>query len=93
MLEDLYEKGRRFLRTRAAAYQRIFLGHGVDTDVVLADLATFCRADQSTFHADHSISDRLDGRREVWLRIAQHLHLTESELWALYGNKHLPTKE
>jgi hypothetical protein len=36
------------------------------------------------------VSDRLDGRREVWLRIASHLNLTEEQLWELYGSKTLP---
>jgi len=26
----------------------------------------------------------LDGRREVWLRIQQHLQLSEDALWKLY---------
>jgi hypothetical protein len=52
---------------------------------VLADLAKFCRANESTFHTDHAVSDRLDGRREVWLRISQHLHLSTDDLMRLYG--------
>ena len=27
----------------------------------------------------------LEGRREVWLRIQNHLNLTQSELWALHS--------
>ena len=86
----MFETAREFLRNRASAYHRIFLGHGTDTDTVLHDLAKFCRAHESTFHPDHAISDRLDGRREVWLRIQQHLQLTDDQLWALYRTHTLP---
>lgn len=86
----MLEQAKQFLRNRASAYHRIFLGHGTDTDVVLTDLATFCRANESTFHQDQAISDRLDGRREVWLRLQHHLQLTDEQLWSLYGNHHLP---
>ena len=86
------ERARMFLWNRALAYRRIFLTHGTDTDVVLSDLARFCRAHDSTFHIDHSASDRLDSRREVWLRIQHHLRLTDEELWRLYGNPTLPSE-
>lgn len=89
---SVLERAREWLRSRQLAYQRVFLGHGVDTDIVLKDLAKFCRAHESTFHVEHSASDRLDGRREVWLRIQQHLQLTDQQLWDIYGNKSL-TKE
>lgn len=88
----LLEKAKQFLRSRALAYRNVFLNHGIDTDIVLLDLAKFCRAHKSTFHPEPSMSDRLDGRREVWLRIQQHLRLNDHQLWELYGNKHLPDK-
>lgn len=72
-----------FLKSRQRAYIETF-----DNPIgkkVLKDLAKFCRANESTFHPDHAVSDRLDGRREVWLRIQQHLNLTDEELFALYG--------
>jgi hypothetical protein len=52
--------------------------------MVLEDLAKFCRAHESTFHAEERVAGRLDGRREVWLRIQQHLQLSEDALWKLY---------
>lgn len=52
---------------------------------VLADLAKFCRANQSTFHADPRVHAVAEGRREVWLRITQHLNLTDDQLWRMYG--------
>ena len=84
------EKAQSALKRRQLAYQQLFLGHGINTDVVLADLAKFCRANESTFHIEPSASDRLDGRREVWLRIQHHLRLTDEQLWSLYGNHALP---
>lgn len=87
---SLLEQARRLLRDRAVAYQRLFLNHGTDTDDVLSDLAKFCRASETTYHLDQRMSDILIGRREVWLRVSQHLHLTDQQLWELYGNKSLP---
>ena len=85
----MLEKAREWLRSRQSAYQRIFLGHGIDTDIVLKDLAKFCRAHDSTFHVDARVSDILTGRREVFLRIAHHLKLTDDEIWKIYGNHSL----
>ncbi|MDH4185521.1 MAG: hypothetical protein OEV08_00870 [Nitrospira sp.] len=89
------EKAQALLKRRALAYQRVFLGHGPDTNAVLDDLAKFCRAHESTFHVEPTMSDRLDGRREVWLRLQHHLRLSDDQLWYLYGNHALPpdTKE
>jgi hypothetical protein len=88
MLDHAIERARIFLQSRRNQYRTVF-----DNPVgqeVLADLARFCRAHASTFHADHAMSDRLDGRREVWLRIQHHLKLTDDQLWKLYGEKKTP---
>lgn len=69
---------------RKAAYHRTFEGTGLDGQAVLEDLANFCRAHQSTFHENPAVANRLDGRREVWLRIQQHLNLTDAQLWQLF---------
>ena len=86
------EQARTLLWNRSLAYQRIFLGHGTDTDEVLSDLAKFCRASETTYHVDQRLSDVLIGRREVWIRLQHHLNLTEEQLWSLYGNKALPSE-
>lgn len=105
MLNELIERAREFLTGRKFAYQRIFLNHGTDTDLVLQDLAKFCRAHGSTFPDDavksgilngevlHAISDRLDGRREVWNRIMHHLHLTDEEIWNIYANRSIQKED
>lgn len=51
---------------------------------VLIDLAKFCRANVSCFHPDPRLHALAEGRREVWLRIQNHLGLSEAELFALY---------
>ena len=84
---DLAVMARRFLGRRRHAYLATFqspLG-----EEVLADLARFCRATQSTFHTDPRVAAMLDGRREVFLRIQQHLRLTDEELWNLMGRPDL----
>ena len=76
-------QSRMFLAERQTDYIRTFgTPHGAK---VLADLAKFCRARESTFHADPRVHALAEGRREVWLRIAQHLNLTEEDLWRAYG--------
>lgn len=87
------DQAKEFLLQRARAYRRLFLDHGTDTQAVLSDLAKFCRAHESTFHPDPYVAARLDGRREVFLRISQHLSLSNDELWHLYGNHVLPLKK
>ena len=91
-MSEYLERAKNFIRGRAGAYHRVFVKGGVDTNVVLADLAKFCRATESTFHANPAISDRLNGRREVFLRIQEHLNLSTDELFQLYGTGVRPTK-
>ena len=76
---------REFLLGRTRIYRRVFAKESQDARFVLRDLAKFCRAHESTAHLDPHIAARLDGRREVWLRIQQHLNLSNDALWRLYG--------
>jgi hypothetical protein len=64
------------------AYRTTFKGPVAKT--VLKDLAFFCRAHESTHETDPRDAAKLDGRREVWLRIQQYLQLTDEQLWDLY---------
>lgn len=82
-MNELVESTKRFLVRRAQAYHACFPKDGMMTQVVMADLAKFCRATSSTFHPDPQVAARLDGRREVFLRISQHLNLTTEELYRL----------
>ena len=87
---SLLDDGKQLLQDRASQYRDTFPDGNPAVAAVLKDLAKFCRAHESTFHPDHAISDRLDGRREVYLRIMHHLNLSADELWARYGNPTLP---
>jgi len=81
------------LRRRRYSYRRLFLGEdglNADGQVVLADLAKFCRANSSTAvvspisrSVDPIASAMAEGRREVWLRIMAHLHIDERVVFNL----------
>ena len=74
-----------FIARRRTAYVKAFAN--TFGEEVLADLARFCRAGASTFDPDPRIHALLEGRREVYLRIMDHLHLTEDELLAKYAGQ------
>lgn len=74
-----------FLDTRKRNYQLTFQTNQPANIAVMEDLFKFCRAGESTFHPDARIAANLDGRREVWLRIQNHLGLTTEQLMALYS--------
>lgn len=61
------------------AYQIVF-GDGPAGQTVLADLGRFCRADEPCWSEDQRHHARLEGRREVWLRIQNELKLPVEEL-------------
>lgn len=85
---EFVEKLKRALFRRQHAYRTTFVGPlGAE---VLKDLARFCRAHESTFHVDPRAHALAEGRREVWLRIQNHLQLTPDELWELQSG--LPAK-
>ena len=75
-----------WLRDRKTAYQLVFDMRQVPDRAVMEDLATFCRAAETcAVPGDHDRTMLLEGRREVWLRIQQHLQLTPEQLFVLYG--------
>lgn len=79
----MIEAARQFLARRRTAYVKTFLSpFGQE---VLADLAKFCRATESTFHPDARAHAVMEGRREVFLRIQKHLHLSDDQLWQIFG--------
>lgn len=77
-----------FLRWRKRAYQRTF--GGPEDVFVLADLARFCRASDTCFHSDARLHAVLEGRREVWLRIQNHLMLSPEKLLEIYDKGRPP---
>lgn len=57
-----------------AAYRRLFRGE--DAEMVLQDLAAFCKANESTFIAGSpDVSAHLEGARRVFLHIQSMLDL------------------
>lgn len=68
---------------RQSAYAEIFKDDSPLAKMVLTDLAQFCRAHESTFHADPRIHALQEGRREVFLRIVEYLNLDSRALWEL----------
>lgn len=85
---------RRFIFRRRQAYRSLFRpANGelsIAAQIVLADLKNFCRATQSTTivsplsrTVDPIASAQAEGRREVWLRITQHLNIRDEDLYAI----------
>jgi hypothetical protein len=79
----MLDKIKDFLVTRGQAYRNTF--SGVYGERVLADLAGFCRANESTFAPDPRVEGILQGRREVWIRISKHLNLSEAQVHAYFN--------
>ena len=79
---NVLDKARQFLARRRTAYVKTFVNPFGEE--VLADLAKFCRANQTTFHDDARKHAVAEGRREVWLRIQAQLNLSDAELWRIY---------
>lgn len=84
-----------FLRFRKRAYQLVFRKDQPAVMEVLEDLAKFCRANEScVVPGDRDRTLMLEGRREVWLRVQQHLGLTDEQLFSLYsGNPAVQSTE
>lgn len=80
----LTEEAEALLRRRKQSYLEFSESPG--GMILLADLAKFCRAHETTFHPDPRVAANLDGRREVWLRIQHFLKLDINTLWKIYGD-------
>jgi hypothetical protein len=73
----------KFFSERKTAYQLAF--GSTAGAAVLADLIPFCRARETcVVLGDRDRTYVLEGRREVWLRIREHLDLTPEQLRDLY---------
>ncbi len=79
----MIDKARDFLFRRRTDYIQTFKGPVAER--VLKDLAIFCRANESTYATDPRDAAKLDGRREVWLRIQDHLRLPPETLYRFYN--------
>ncbi len=85
--QEMLDNAFAYLMTRQRAYITTF--KNPVGEIVLEDLSKFCRAHESTYNVDARVEGILQGRRDVWLRIAQHLNLSSDELWKLYGSKEI----
>lgn len=86
----MIDRLRKFIFSRRLAYRAVFKLDQPATNIVLSDLRKFCRA--TTTPAQMSqVSAMVDpiatgiaiGRLEVWHRIAQHLHVSDADLYKL----------
>jgi hypothetical protein len=85
----LREDAIEFIFRRKRAFQLTFQLEQPANVLVLEDLASFCRASEScAVPGDRDRTMMLEGRREVWLRIQQHLQLTPEQLFALYNGNY-----
>ncbi len=80
-------EARQWLRNRRLAYKRVFNPENQDVKALLADLARFCRAHESTFDPDPRVHALLEGRKEVWNRIQHHLQMTDEDIWTYYTHR------
>lgn len=77
-------EAKRLFADRQAAYNNALGGDGKATKAVLEDLKKFCRAEETCFHHDPRVHAAKEGRREVWLRVQDHLTLSPDEFWDKY---------
>ncbi len=68
----------KLLRRRKYSYMDTF--NTSAGELVLGDLARFCKAQETTFHTNERAHALAEGRREVWLRIQTQLNLTEEQI-------------
>lgn len=88
----MFDKLRRSLQKRRGAYRALF-APGPAADIVLADLKKFCRANTTpavvspvTQQMDPMATGIAIGRQEVWHRIANHVHISDEDLYKIVGN-------
>lgn len=77
------------LARRREAYVRVFVtGNSAqeDRDIVMNDMTRFCRGDASTFDMNERVHCLLEGRREWYQRVQDHVQLTQDALWVKYNS-------
>lgn len=86
--KTVVDKAKSILENRQHAYRQTFLFEkNVYAQQVLEDLARFCRANETNFHPDGRVHAVLEGRREVYLRIKNHLDLDAESLAKMFLKK------
>ena len=80
-----------FLKRRKVNYQLACSQPAMQE--LLIDLARFCHAGETCVmldkngKVDETLTHMREGRREVWLRIQQHLNLNTQQLYLLFTGK------
>lgn len=77
------------LFNRQKAYLVLFGSDNLAGREVLEDLIVFCRAKKSCVDPDDRLTLVLEGRREVYLRIMEHLESSSEELFRTRTGKEL----
>ena len=75
------------VKNREISYKNCFDTSQLENRAVLADLALFCRMFTTTSGADPNNQEDpkvLEGRRQVFLRIQEHLQFSPMQLYALH---------
>lgn len=92
-LKERAEAAFKFVRMRRHYYRLTFKPTNSAAQQVLSDLSRFCRARESTFSTDPYKMALMQGRYEVWLRITQHLNLSDAKLFDLYSGSNIEVAE
>jgi hypothetical protein len=87
------ESIRRLIQRRRGAYRIVFAQDQLASKIVLDDLKQFCRATSAPIAVSRQ-SGMVDpiatgisiGRQEVWHRIAQHIHVSDEDLYRFVDN-------
>jgi len=81
--EKVKQRAKDHLNARQQNYITTFPKESPTAMAVLENLADFCRANETTYSVDARDHAILEGRRQVWLHINEHLNLTTQELWEI----------
>lgn len=84
MIAENYHLLMERLGRRSKAYRFVFGAPGTANHDFLVDIMAFCRVNETAWSDDARHHARLEGRREVGLRILDHLRLEPDEIVALY---------
>lgn len=84
---EFYQRAIDLLRFRSRHYRAVFNPQNGDAKAVLADLARFCRGNETVYHQDQRMTDVMIGRNEVLLRILRHTKLQPTDLYAIYDGR------
>lgn len=78
------------IKNRNLAYKNCFDQAHLENRAVLTDLALFCRMFTTTHDPNQSEDPRvLEGRRQVFLRIQEHMQFDQMQLYALHPLRQL----